>query len=188
MRAMAGSPLHRLRNLAASARMLSRLDPEAREALRLAAEFVADENVRARQRPHIDPTALISPLASLRFTDRVEIGPRANLGPYCAVWGGYSRAWVRLGPAVHVGTGAAVLAGNHAWDQPGTVHEIGMDEQDVICEEGSVVSANAIVVGARLGRYSLVGASSVVIEDVPDYAIVVGAPARVVGRRPAPGP
>lgn len=185
---MHGTPLQRLRNLAASARVLSRLDAEAREALRIAAEHVADENVRARQRPHIDPTALISPLASLRFTDRVEIGPLVNLGPFCAVWGGYSRAWVRLGPAVHVGTGAAVLAGNHSWDEPGTVHEIGMKEADVVCEEGSVVSANAIVIGARLGRYSLVGANAVVIDDVPDHAIVVGAPARVVGHRPRPQP
>jgi acetyltransferase-like isoleucine patch superfamily enzyme len=179
------SPLARLRNLIASARVLSTLDAEAREALRLAAEQVADENVRARQRPHIDPTALISPFASLRFTDRVEIGPRANLGPFCAVWGGFSTAWVRLGPAVHVGTGAALLAGNHAWEEPGPVQQIGMNEADVICEEGSVVSANSIVIGSRLGRYSLVGANSVVIEDVPDYAIVVGAPARVVGHRPA---
>lgn len=186
MPAMAASPLARLRNLAASARLLSRLDPEAREALRLTAEMVADENVRARQRPHIDTSAVISPLASLRFTDRLQIGPRANLGPFCAVWGGYSHAWVRLGRAVHVGTGAAVLAGNHAWDEPGTVHEIGMREADVVCEEGSVVSANAIVVGARLGRYSLVGAGAVVLDDVPDYAIVVGAPARVVGHRPKP--
>ncbi len=181
---MRATPLARLRNLAATARILSRLDPEAREALRIAVEAVADENVRPRRSPTIDPSANISPFASIRFAERVEIGPRANLGPYCVVWGGYSERWVRLGPDVHVGTGAALFAGNHAWGQPGTVREIGMEEADAVVEEGGVISANAIVVGCRVGRYALVGANAVVLEDVPDHAIAVGVPARVVGHRP----
>lgn len=183
---MPATALLRLRRLAGALRLLSELPPDAREGLRALGHLLGEEHVAARRLATIDPSAIISPLASLRFTERVEIGPRANLAPFCAVWGGYSHAWIRLGRAVHVGTGAALLAGNHAWEQPGTVQEIGMNEADVVCEEGSVVSANAIVIGARLGRYSLVGANAVVIADVPDYAIVVGAPARVVGHRPAP--
>jgi serine acetyltransferase len=36
---------------------------------------------------------------------------------------------------------------------------------------------------ADVGRHCVVGAGSVVAAPVPDYAIVVGVPARVVGRR-----
>ncbi|MBA3329248.1 MAG: hypothetical protein H0T43_13200 [Solirubrobacterales bacterium] len=174
-----------MRNVVATARVLSHLDAEARESLRLLAETTADENVRARDRPTIDPTAIISPLASLRFTDRVEVGAEANIAPFACIWGGWSTAWARVRAHAYVGAGASLLAGNHAWDEPGTVREIGMAEADVVVEEGGVVSANAVVVGCRIGRYALVGANAVVIRDVPDFAIVVGVPARVVGHRPA---
>ena len=44
---------------------------------------------------------------------------------------------------------------------------------------GVTIGANAtIVCGVTLGRYSFVAAGSVVTNDVPDYALVVGSPAR----------
>lgn len=47
---------------------------------------------------------------------------------------------------------------------------------------GATVGANATVVcGITLGRYSFVAAGSVVTRDVPDYALVVGNPARQQG-------
>lgn len=181
---MHGTPLIRLRNLLASARILSRLDAEDREALRLAAQYIADENIRPRTAPTIDPTAKISPLTSLRFTDRLEIGPGVNLAPYCAVWGGWSTAWTRLHTDAHVGTGAVIVAGNHAWKEPGSIYEIGMDEKDVTIGQGASITANAVVIGCNVGRYALVGSNSVVTRDVPDYTIVAGIPARAVGERP----
>ena len=49
-------------------------------------------------------------------------------------------------------------------------------------KKGASVGANAtIVCGHSIGRYALVGAGSVVTEDVPDYACVYGVPARVRG-------
>ena len=47
---------------------------------------------------------------------------------------------------------------------------------------GASVGANAtILCGTRIGRWSLIGAGSVVTKDVPAHALVVGNPARVVG-------
>jgi acetyltransferase-like isoleucine patch superfamily enzyme len=38
-----------------------------------------------------------------------------------------------------------------------------------------------VMAGVTIGEQSLVGAGSVVTRDVPDYAIVTGVPARVIG-------
>lgn len=47
---------------------------------------------------------------------------------------------------------------------------------------GCTIGANAtIVCGVKIGRYAFVGAGSVVTKDVPDFALVVGNPARQVG-------
>jgi UDP-2-acetamido-3-amino-2,3-dideoxy-glucuronate N-acetyltransferase len=47
---------------------------------------------------------------------------------------------------------------------------------------GASVGSNATIVsGVTIGQGALVGAGAVVTKDVPDYAIVAGVPARVVG-------
>ena len=49
-------------------------------------------------------------------------------------------------------------------------------------KKGATIGANAtIVCGVTLGRYSFVGAGTIVNKNVPDYAIVVGNPARQIG-------
>ncbi|GIL15776.1 MAG: N-acetyltransferase [Chloroflexota bacterium] len=47
---------------------------------------------------------------------------------------------------------------------------------------GATIGANAtIVCGVTIGRYAFVGAGAVVAEDVADYALVLGVPARQKG-------
>jgi len=51
-----------------------------------------------------------------------------------------------------------------------------------LVQKGATIGANATVVcGHRIGRYAMVGAGAVVTRDVPDYALVVGVPARQLG-------
>lgn len=57
----------------------------------------------------------------------------------------------------------------------------GLYEQTLI-RRGATVGANAtIVCGAVIGRYALIAAGAVVTKDVPDYAFMLGVPARQRG-------
>jgi UDP-2-acetamido-3-amino-2,3-dideoxy-glucuronate N-acetyltransferase len=48
--------------------------------------------------------------------------------------------------------------------------------------KGATLGANCTVVcGHRIGRYAFIGAGAVVTRDVPDYALIVGAPGRTAG-------
>lgn len=51
-----------------------------------------------------------------------------------------------------------------------------------LVKEGASIGANAtIVCGNVVGKWAIVAAGSVVTKDVPDYALVVGVPARQTG-------
>lgn len=67
-----------------------------------------------------------------------------------------------IGDFVHIAPGA-ILCGNV---------EIG---------EGSFVGTGAIIIpGKKVGAWSIIGAGSVVIDNIPDYVVAVGNPAKVI--------
>ena len=133
-----------------------------------------------------DITARIEPGAIIR--EQVEIGENAvimmgaviNIGAVIgagtmidmgAILGG--RATV--GKHCHIGAGA-VLAGVI---EPASA-------TPVIVEDGVLVGANAVVIeGVHVGRNAVVAAGAVVIEDVPENAVVAGCPARIIKQRDA---
>jgi UDP-2-acetamido-3-amino-2,3-dideoxy-glucuronate N-acetyltransferase len=54
--------------------------------------------------------------------------------------------------------------------------------EETLIRRGATVGANAtIVCGITLGRYSFIAAGAVVAKDVPDYAFMMGVPARQHG-------
>lgn len=52
--------------------------------------------------------------------------------------------------------------------------------------DGTWLGENAVVLSCKIGKNCVIGANSVVLKDIPDFSVAVGAPARVV-RRIVPG-
>ncbi len=51
-----------------------------------------------------------------------------------------------------------------------------------LVKEGASIGANAtIVCGVTIGKHSFIGAGTVVTKDVPDYALIVGVPGKIIG-------
>lgn len=180
------SPLDRFRSRRGrlwSIQRLARLDADQLEALVALARVVGREHVGVRRTsPRISAEALISPLASLRFGERLVIGPRVAIGPYCAVWGGLE-CTTTIEPGALLAPGSVVVAGNHRVDGEGWIRDLGFEEHDATVGAGAWIGANATVVGCRVGTGAVVAAGAVVLDDIPDGAVAAGAPARVVRMR-----
>ena len=52
----------------------------------------------------------------------------------------------------------------------------------VVIGDGSWIGENACIIGAKIGKNCVIGANSVVLQDVPDYSVAVGSPARIIKR------
>lgn len=54
--------------------------------------------------------------------------------------------------------------------------------KQTLVKKGASIGANATVVcGNPIGKYALIGAGAVVTKEIPDYALVVGNPAKQIG-------
>lgn len=123
----------------------------------------------------IEPGAIIREQVEIGANAVIMMGAVINIGAVIgegtmidmgAVLGG--RATV--GAHCHIGAGA-VLAGVI---EPASA-------TPVIIEDNVLVGANAVVVeGVHVGKNAVVAAGAVVLEDVPDNAVVAGTPARVI--------
>lgn len=51
---------------------------------------------------------------------------------------------------------------------------------DVVIKEGAWIGENVSIIGACIGKNSVIAANSVVTKDIPDYSVCAGVPAKVI--------
>jgi acetyltransferase-like isoleucine patch superfamily enzyme len=114
----------------------------------------------------------------------IVIGDGANIGFNCEV---FSAARVELGPRALLAAYCYVIGGDHDWKDAGAaVLDQGRRATGVTVGTGAWLGAGVKVLdGVEVGAAAIVGAGAVVTADVPESAIAVGVPAKVVGTRGA---
>ena len=145
----------------------------------------------------------IEPEVVLKHPERMRIGDAVFIGAQTMIQGRYdgecsigSHVWI--GPHAYFdaralliedyvgwGPGAKVLGSTHTGaplDVPIIATELKISR--VVVGYGADIGTNATILpGVTVGAHSIVGAGAVVAEDVPEYAIVAGVPARVIRYR-----
>lgn len=128
---------------------------------------------------HIRSGAVIGSDCSLGqnvyVADRVSIGDHVKIQNNVSIYEGVTlEDYVFCGPSMvftNVRTPRSAYPRNTSDDYLPT-----------LVQRGASIGANAtIVCGVTVGRWAFVAAGAVVTRDVPDYALVAGVPARVVG-------
>jgi acetyltransferase-like isoleucine patch superfamily enzyme len=99
------------------------------------------------------------------------LGDNVTLKSGVYLWNG-----ITLGNNVFVGP-SAVFTNDHS---PRSNRQI--ESIPTFVDDFASIGASAVIkAGIRIGKYAMIGMGAVVTKDVPDYAMVYGNPARVMG-------
>ncbi|WP_373741131.1 acyltransferase [Neisseria sp.] len=113
------------------------------------------------------------------FGQNVFVGNRVKIGDNCKIQNNvsvYDNVYLEEG----VFCGPSMVFTNVY--NPRSLIERKSEYRDTLVKKGATLGANCtIVCGITIGRFAFVGAGAVVNKDVPDYALMVGVPARQIG-------
>lgn len=112
----------------------------------------------------------------------IVLGDHVNIGFYSEVFSGSS---VTVGPYGLFAAYTYLVGGGHEFDRTDApVIEQRRSSRGIALAENVWLGTGVKVLdGVRIGRDVVVGANGVVTEDLPDGAVAVGVPARVVRKR-----
>lgn len=139
---------------------------------------------------------LFTEIGSWNTLQNVELGDYSYTGPYCIFQN------VKIGKFSNIAAQVRIGPTNHPMDRP-TQHHFtyrremyGLDSKDDIdffkqrTDKMSEIGHDTwlghgaiILAGVRVGIGAVIGAGSVVTKNIPDYAVAVGNPARVIRYR-----
>jgi acetyltransferase-like isoleucine patch superfamily enzyme len=120
--------------------------------------------------------AIISAGFQCLYPENILLQDRVCLGHNNSIWAFHR---VIIGSYTQTARDLLIISGSH---------DVGSYEplknQEVIVGQGCWVGARVTILGGvRIGKGCVIGATSLVNESIPDWSIVAGSPARVIGKR-----
>lgn len=124
-------------------------------------------------------TAIIEPYCRIGGDPKITIGNNFYCNAYCHFLGE-----ITFGNDVMIGPKTIIWGRDHGMKMGIPMKKQPHNRAPIIIKDDVWIGANAIILkGITIGKGAVIGAGSVVTKDVPDYAIVVGNPAKVVKYR-----
>ena len=128
---------------------------------------------------HIQTGAMIG--KNCTIGQNVNIGNNVKIGNYVKIQNNVSvyegveiEDYVFCGPSMVF---TNVIRPRSEFPQRGSDYYV----KTLIKKSASIGANSTIVCGNTIGRYAFIGSATVVTKDIPDYALVVGNPGKVIG-------
>lgn len=116
------------------------------------------------------------------YKNRLRIGDETWIGQQVFM---HSAGGLEIGARVGIGPGVRIITSNHreaGREVPVLFSPV--EFAPVVIGEDSDLGVGCVVLpGVTIGRGAVIGAGAVVAEDIPDYAVAAGVPARVLRLR-----
>jgi len=115
---------------------------------------------------------------------RLIVGNRVNIIGAIKL-GGSGKCQVTIGDDTWIAPNVYICPNTHNHKERGrTIRQQGLRGGDITIGKDCWIGVNAVISpGVTIGNGAVIGANAVVTKDVPEYAIAVGIPARVIGYR-----
>lgn len=116
----------------------------------------------------------------------IVVDDRANLGFNCEI---FSASTVHVGADVLMAAYTYLVGGDHLYDRVDVpVLQQGRTARGIAIGAGAWLGAHVVVTdGSTVGRDAIIGAGAVVVGAIPEFAVAVGTPAKVIRDRRADG-
>ncbi len=114
----------------------------------------------------------------------IKIGKNSGVNAFSVIYG---TGGVTIGDYTRIAAHTVIVASNHIFDDSTkNIHEQGVSKKGIVIGNDVWIGAGArILDGVHIGDHAVIGAGSVVTHDIPENAIAVGVPARVLRLRGA---
>ncbi len=112
---------------------------------------------------------------------KLSIGDGTYIGRFSHI---YATSGITIGKKVLMADKVYISDNLHSYenvDVPVIDQPIRQTKQ-VIISDGAWLGENVCVIGASVGKNSVIGSNSVVTKDIPDYCVAVGSPAVIIKR------
>ena len=113
---------------------------------------------------------------------KLNIGNRVYIGEYSNI---RCTGEIHIGNDVRISQFVTITDGQYKIDDRNVqIGEQGYEKNRVIIGDNSWIGANAVILpGVTIGTGVVVGAGTVVTKSIPDYAVVVGNPGKIIRYR-----
>jgi acetyltransferase-like isoleucine patch superfamily enzyme len=112
---------------------------------------------------------------------RLIIGDGTYIGNFCHI---YATSKIEIGKKVLLADRVYLSDNMHAYEniQLPVMDQPVKQLSPVVLKDGCWLGENVCVIGAIIGKNSVVGANAVVTKDIPDYCVAAGSPAKIIKR------